>query len=199
MEAIKRGMRKTVREAIRQSERRGIRVREGGEQDIATFFALLVASCRRQQKKPRPATEMDLLRVWNAFHRSGCARLSIAEYEGEIIAGSFNLCFGERVTGWRKVWSGAHRERHPNHALIFEVIEWAQGRGYKVFDFGGIDRDIAIALLRGEPLLDRQKAAKDFVHLGYGGTPLLTPFFRFLHFPSIAAVRLSNRRPRQGG
>ena len=61
MEAIKCRMRKTVREAIRQSERRGIRVREGGEQDIGTFFALLVANCRRQQKKPRPATETDLL------------------------------------------------------------------------------------------------------------------------------------------
>ena len=74
--------------------------------------------------------------------------------------------------------SGAHRGRHPNHALIFEVIEWAYGRGYKVFDFGGLDRDIAIALLRGESLLDRQKAGKDFVHLGYGGTPHLTPSSR---------------------
>jgi hypothetical protein len=63
MEAIKRGMRKTVREAIRQSERRAIRAREGGEQDIGTFFALLVANCRGQQKKPRPATEANLLQV----------------------------------------------------------------------------------------------------------------------------------------
>lgn len=175
MDTIRQGMRRTIREGIRQSQRRGIRLREGAEQDIPMFFNLLTATCQRQGKTPQPATERAFLEVWKAFYPSGCARLSFAEVDGEIIAGSFNLCFGARVTGWRKGWSGTHRERHPNHALIFEVIEWAHRRGYKVFDFGGMERDVAECLLQGDILLERQKTGKDFAHLGYGGTPRLLP------------------------
>jgi lipid II:glycine glycyltransferase (peptidoglycan interpeptide bridge formation enzyme) len=173
MESIKRGMRRSVRKEVRQSEERGIKVREGGEEDIHTFFALLMAICHRLGKKPQPATEKAFLEVWKAFQPSGCARLSFVEFDAEIIAGLFSLCFGARVTAWRMGWSGKHRERHPNHRLMCEAIQWAHDRRYKVFDFAGLDRDIAISLLRGDLLLERQKAGKDFAHLGYGGTPRL--------------------------
>jgi peptidoglycan pentaglycine glycine transferase (the first glycine) len=175
MDAIKRGMRRSIRKEVRQSEERGINVREGGEEDIPAFFALLVALCQRLGKKPQPATEKAFLEVWKAFRPSGCARLCFAEFDGEIIAGLFGLCFGARVTAWRTGCSGKHRERHPDHRLMCELIEWAHHRGYKVFDFAGLERDIAISLLRGDLLLERQKSGKDFAHLGYGGTPRLLP------------------------
>jgi len=175
MDALKRGMRKTVRQAFKQAEQRGIKVREGGEDDISTFFTLLVATCERQGKKPQPSTEAAFREVWKALHPAGCVRLLLAEFEGEVIAGSFNFCFGERVTGWRKGWSGKHRDRHPNHALVANLLQWAHDHGYKVFDFGGLERDVAESLLQGRVLPEGQKTGKDFAHLGYGGTPRLLP------------------------
>jgi hypothetical protein len=175
IDAIKKRMRRSLRRTVRQSQERGIKVREGGEHEIGTFFALVRATCQRQGKKPQPSTENAFLEVWKAFHPSGRATLYFAEYEGEVLAGLFCLYFGGRVTAWRKGWSGAQPERHPNDALWFEVIQSAHYRGYKILDFAGLERDIAISLFQGELHLEKQKMGKDFANLSFGGTPRLLP------------------------
>ena len=175
MDQIERRMRKNTLVEVRQACRRGIKVRQGGELDVGTFFRLMRITCERQQTKPAPATESALLAVWEAFNRRGCVHLFLAEYEGAAVAGTFCLCFGDRVTIWKKGWSGQHRERHPNQLLLFKTIEWAQQHGYKLFDFAGLNPEIAAALLRGETLSEIQRKSRDFVHLSYGNLPMLLP------------------------
>jgi hypothetical protein len=56
---------------------------------------------------------------------------------------------------------------------MFEAIEWSHRHGYKLFDFGGLSREIAVTLSRGEPLSESQKNSGGFFNLGYGGRPVL--------------------------
>jgi lipid II:glycine glycyltransferase (peptidoglycan interpeptide bridge formation enzyme) len=173
LDEIKGRMRRATWSQIRQAEERGITIREGGEQDIGTFFSLMAATCERQRTSPSPATESAILEIWRAFHPHDCVRLSFAQFEGKSIAGVLCLCFGQRVVAWKRGWSGEYRERRPNQLLMFEAIEWSHRHGYELFDFGGLSREIAVTLSRGEPLSESQKNSGDFFHLGYGGRPVL--------------------------
>lgn len=173
LDEIKGRMRRATSSQIRQAEERGITIREGGEQDIGTFFSLMAATCERQRTRPSPATESAIREIWKAFHPHDCVRLSFAQCEGKFLAGLLCFCFGQRVVAWKKGWSGEYGERRPNQLLMFEAIEWSHRHGYKLFDFGGLSRDIALTLSRGEPLSESQKNSGAFFSLGYGGRPVL--------------------------
>lgn len=174
IDGIARGMRRATQVEIRRARRRGVTIREGSEADLGAFFRLMLATCERQRTQPDPATEPALLQVWHAF-RPNQVRLFLAECEGRVIAGVFLLCFGDRVTGWKKGWSGEYRERHPNSLLLFETIEWSCRNGYQLFDFCAVRSDIAATLLRGESLTDEQRRSRDFVNLSFGHKPILLP------------------------
>ena len=79
------------------------------------------------------------------------------------------------MTLWKKGWSEAERERHPNQLATFEAMRWAHRNGYKTFDFAGMSHSTAVSLLRGDPLSDAQKQGRDFFLLGYGAKPVLLP------------------------
>jgi lipid II:glycine glycyltransferase (peptidoglycan interpeptide bridge formation enzyme) len=184
LDKIRDGIRKNTAIEIRQAERRGIKIRQGDERDLNVFFRLMLATCERQQTKPIPATESALHSVWSIFNKKGRIQLFLAEFEYDIVAGGLCFCFGERVTIWKKGWSGQHREKHPNQLLLFKIIEWAQQRGYKLFDFAALDPHIASALLHGNSLSENQKKSRDFIHLSFGDRPMLLPP-SYIYIPNI--------------
>lgn len=175
MEDIRRRMRRTTTKDLKRAEKRGVKIREGTEADLGTFFRLMTETCRRQNTAPSPASEAALLGVWNAFRPQDAIRLTLAELEGEPVAGILCLCFGNRVTAWKKGWSGAHGERQPNQLVMFEAIQWSHRRGYHIFDCTAMNRSTAESLLNGNELSDDQKRGRDFFLLGYGGRPVLLP------------------------
>ncbi|MBU6410013.1 MAG: GNAT family N-acetyltransferase [Verrucomicrobia bacterium] len=175
MDDIISRIRKTAKIELRQSQKRGITIRDGHERDIPVFFRLMRATCERQHTVPSPSTEAALLATWRAFHAAGRIRLSFAEYQGTPIAGALCLSFGGRLTLWKKGWSGQHRDRHPNQAVMFDAIQWAHHHRHKLFDCAAMHPRTALALLNGQPLSENQKKGRDFFLLGYGGKPVLLP------------------------
>jgi lipid II:glycine glycyltransferase (peptidoglycan interpeptide bridge formation enzyme) len=187
MKAVTNRMRRTTVVELKRSKKRGIKIREGTEKDLGTFFRLMEETCKRQETAPSPGTESALRAVWDAFHPQNRVRLTIAEYQGEPVAGFVCLCFGDRVTFWKKGWSGAHRDMHPNQAMMFEAIQWAQANGFKKCDCLAMNRSTAMSLMRNETLTDRQKQGRDFFLLGYGGQPTLLPESRIYIRNGLAA------------
>ena len=182
--------RKSTLKKIRRAERRGITMRQGDKKDIGTFYRLMLKTCERQQTHPSPSTESALQEIWDAFNPRGGILLFFAQHEGESIAALLCLGFGERITLWKKGWSGKYPDKHPNEFLIYEAIEWSRQRSYKKADFVGLDREIAIALLGGRPLSESQMETRDFFTLGFGAEPVVlpeskiyisNPGFRFLY------------------
>jgi hypothetical protein len=171
-------MRRSLRLEARQAKKRGLVVREGRDTDIPVFFRLMSASAERQGSRPNPASAAALLSLWQGFHERHLCRVTIAEDQNRPIAGLLTIRFGERVTQWKKGWTGEARDKHPNTLLAVESIEWAQATGATLVDFAGGGRPFAAALLKGEDPTEEQRRSRDFYLLGLGAHPVLLPLPR---------------------
>jgi hypothetical protein len=150
-------------------------VRQGTEDDLPHFFALMLKTCSRQSVSPSPGS-LDALRLlWRVFARTDEVQLWIAECADSRPAAQLNLLFGGRMTLWKKGWDGSHREWHSNEVLEAHAIEWANAHGYRVCDFCAIDLSIAKSILDGRSLSRTQATSRDAFNLGFGGVPKLLP------------------------
>jgi len=167
---------RNTRKKIRQAEKRGISIREGNVADLATFFELMTNSCRRQEDdRPNPSSVFLLQQLWEKFYPAGRCRLTFAVHEGTVLAGLFCLIFGNRVTFWKKGWSGERADLRPNECLYADAISCTYRNDFSLCDFVGMDRDIAGRLLTGKPLSKTQEQSRDMFNLRFGGVPKLLP------------------------
>ena len=175
-EHIDKRMTSTSRYSIRQGIRKGVLIREATMDDIPIFFEMMSASCKRQGiRTPNPGSVEALKNLWNVFYGKGCLRLTLAEYNGEPVASLLCINFANRVTFWKKGWSGKGRGMNPNDALYYEAMLWAHKNGYAIVDFAGIDREIAETIIDGHRLTEKQKSGRDYFNLRLGGIPKLLP------------------------
>lgn len=171
-------MNKTTLKHVRQSGRRGAVVREGDGSGMPHFFRLMGITCQRQNTAPNPPTEAAACTLWEAFHRRGLARLTFADCEGSAVAGLLTLRFGKRVTAWKKGWNEEHGDRHPNTLLSHESILWAEAAGAELYDFVGVGRSFAQALIQQGGVDAGIQASRYFFMLGFGAEPRLLPLAR---------------------
>jgi lipid II:glycine glycyltransferase (peptidoglycan interpeptide bridge formation enzyme) len=166
---------RSTRQRAHQAERAGMRVREGTEEDVGSFFELMLETCRRQRTKPNPASASALLELWRTFSPGGGVRLTFAEKEGTPLAGLLCIVFGRRVTLWKKGWNSSVGPLHPNELLHLEAIRWAWENRYQCCDFLALDRGIAEAMLAGRPLDPQQKRSRHLFNVKLGTAPRLLP------------------------
>jgi hypothetical protein len=167
-------MNPNTRRIIRQSEKKGVKVREGGKDDIELFFWLMEASCRRQGANPNPPTVSSFEEVWLSFSSLGCCRLTIAEFEGKPISGLLCIPFGKVVHLWKKGSLQEFLHLHPMDLLYYEAFCWASQAGYEVCDFEEmVDSQAAEKIIKGEPISVEEIHPRDRIHLRFGGKPYL--------------------------
>ncbi len=165
-------MKHKTRYNIRLAERKGVRVREGGADDLPLFHRLMAATAQRNGFHTYP--EAHFRHIWQTLAPYGYARLFVAEVADEPASALFAIPFGDTVTYWRGAWSGEHGNHHPNEAMHWAAIRWARAQGYRWYDLDGLDASIAAALARGEPLDPRERSDAAF-KLGFGGQAALFP------------------------
>jgi hypothetical protein len=190
-DAVAQGICRSTRQKAKQAVSRGLAIREGERQDIQEFFDLMLSSCQRQGVKPSPSNIQHLLALWDAAHPAGCIRLSFAEHEGKRLAGLLCITFGKTFTAWKKGWTSADGNLHPNELCNYEALRWATQSGYQFCDFSAFDRQMAIALLSGEPLSHEQESSRHTFHVRFGGSPRLLPE-AMAYFPN-PLIRLAYR------
>jgi lipid II:glycine glycyltransferase (peptidoglycan interpeptide bridge formation enzyme) len=177
-------MSKSTRTNIRQGQRQGLIVREGNKEDIHAFYQLLTATGQRQNFSPEP--ESYYLALWDVLYPRGHLKLFFAEYNGEPISAALVILFGNTAVYKRGAWSGIHGNLHPNEGLHWGIIQWAQTHGYRYYDFEGIDREGAKAILRGEKLPDSLLNTTTRFKLKFGGQPILLPgVYSYLYNPVL--------------
>lgn len=173
---INKSMNHRTRNKISKGVRRGVTVREGRITDIPMFFGMMEETCKRQgEKNLNPGSVEALENIWHAFNAERNIRLTFAEINGEPVAGMLCILFGDKVTIWKKGWTGKFSEFHPNDVLHKETFVWAFENGYSHCDFAGLNRKIAERLVRGNELTDQQKSSRDAFNLQFGGAPKLLP------------------------
>ena len=174
-DALDRGMNRKTRKNVRIANHSGVTIREGTEKDIDLFFNLMSATCKRQGVKPNPPTEAALHQLWLIFSKRNCLRVTLAEYNHELLAGSLNIIFGKKVNLWKKGWNFKHPDRHPNDFLYYEILHWACSNKFDHCDFIAFDRSMADALKKGAPFSDAQEKSRHIFNLRFGGVPKILP------------------------
>jgi hypothetical protein len=173
--AVERGMGRETRRRARLAADRGISIREGGRDDIQTFFDLMVSTCRRQRATPNPSDVRTLIALWDAARTAGHLRLTFADWEGKPLAGQLDICFGQTVTSWKKGWSSSEAQRFPNDLLVYKGLQWATSSGFQFWDFAAFDRSMALTILNGKPFTPEHVKSRYMFLARMGGSPRLLP------------------------
>lgn len=171
-EELWRRMRSNVRSNIGKAQRKGVVVRAGERGDLEAFHQLVVSTGQRQEFAPYPLRYYE--RMWESFAGTGRIRLLLAEHEGRTLAAVLLVGFGDTVA---YVMGGRAAEQtgiHPVELTHWTGVEWATERGYRYYDFGGVDPAFAGALLRGEAT-PRDATGVARFKLGFGGDVVLFP------------------------
>jgi peptidoglycan pentaglycine glycine transferase (the first glycine) len=166
-------MKRQTRQNIRRSAREGIEVREGGPEDMATFYKIHEETSQRQNFSPYP--EKYFQKMWDVLAARGNLVNIVADYEGEVVSSLLIVPFGHTVIAKTLGWSGNYPKKRPNDAVFWGAICWAKDRNYRCFDMEGIHRASAMAVLAGSSLPEEHRRSPDFFKLGYGGQVILLP------------------------
>ena len=177
------GMGTKTRYNVRLSGRRGVTVREGGADDIAAYHRLLQSTAARQGFSPLPLSYFQ--RMWQVLAPAGHLRLSLAEVQGEVLAGQLAVAFGDTVVNKLSVWSGQAGNRRPNEAVQWAAIRWAHAHGYRWYDLEGLKLKVARAVVAGQPLPDSAGQTVASFKLGFGGRVVVMPAAQ-VHVPNRA-------------
>lgn len=71
-------------------------------------------------------------------------------------------------------WSGKHENSRANHLLHWKAMQWAKEKGYRSYDFMGVTRSLAEAILQGAHFYQVAKGS-DLFKISFGGEIRLLP------------------------
>jgi peptidoglycan pentaglycine glycine transferase (the first glycine) len=171
-------MNRQVRREVKLAKQQGVTIRFGTREDLPAFFALMLASCQRQGSTPNPNRPELLEALWKAFQPN--VWLGLASLKGQLTSGLLMLGHGRRMTFWKKGWNQLGKNAYANCLLNVEAICHAQDLGYTAVDFGGVNLQIAKALIAGRDLSFEQRSSRDMFNLRLGAEPHVLPPARLL-------------------
>ncbi len=135
-ETILARMKPKWRYNTRLAERRGVDVGVGAVEDVGAFHDLMQVTGERDTFGVHSA----------AYYRSalellapqGRARLLLASFEGQLLAGLIAMQFNGRAYYMYGASSNEQRNLMPNHLLQWRAMQWARSLGCTAYDLWGI-------------------------------------------------------------
>ncbi len=128
-------MKPKTRYNVRLAARRGVTVHPGSRANLTLFYQMYAETAARDGFIIRPYEYYE--DAWGSFMDAGLARMLLAYYDKEPLAGVIIFRFGP--TAW--YFYGASRDRHrnlmPNHLLQWEAMRWAKSQGCTLYDWWG--------------------------------------------------------------
>lgn len=136
LDAVFAGFTAKGRYNIRLARRHGVRVREGDRADLPAACRLMRETALRDGFGLR--SDAYYAQVFDHTVVPGHGRLLVASVNGEDVAATWTVHFGHKAWYLYGASSDRHRETMPNYLLQWEAIQWAHGRGARVYDFLGV-------------------------------------------------------------
>ncbi len=130
-------MKEKWRYNLRLAARKGVTVRVGqSAEDVRAWYKLLQTTSERD--KFRIHTLEYYLQAWQIFATCNRARLLLAEYQGQLLAGIFVALLAKQALYLYGASANEQRHLMPNYLLQWEAIRWARQQGATLYDFWGI-------------------------------------------------------------
>jgi len=130
-------MKEKCRYNVRLAGRRGVIVRAAqSPEEVHAWYRLLQTTSEREQFGIH--TLDYYLQAWRIFVPRHQARLLLAEYGGQLLAGIFVSLFGKQAIYLYGASSNEQRDLMPNHLLQWEAMRWAKQQGATEYDLWGL-------------------------------------------------------------
>ncbi len=172
---------------IRLARRKGVEVKVCGKEAVPAFSKIMDETGKRDGFVVRPASYLERLLDCLGEH----ARLYMAYYNEQPVAGSIAIWFGNKVWYLYGASSNASRNVMPNYLLQWEMIRWALEKGCEIYDFRGVSGDLSPE----NPLYGLYRFKK-----GFGGdfTEFAGEFDMILKPAVAAAIKVGEKAYRFG-
>ena len=122
---------------IRLAGRKGVVIDADPDREaLHEFHRVLQVTAERDGFMVRDLSYYEAL--WDKLVSRGLARLLLARYEGELIAGILCFLLGRQCWYVYGASGNDHRDRMPNHLLQWTAMRWAKSQGCTVYDFRGV-------------------------------------------------------------
>jgi peptidoglycan pentaglycine glycine transferase (the first glycine) len=130
-------MKEKWRYNIRLAGRKGVQIRVAETvEDVVKWYGLLQTTSMRDRFGIH--TREYYLRAWQLFAPRKQARLLLAHYNGQFLAGIFVGLMAKQAVYLYGASSNELRQLMPNYLLQWEAIRWAKQAGASTYDFWGI-------------------------------------------------------------
>jgi lipid II:glycine glycyltransferase (peptidoglycan interpeptide bridge formation enzyme) len=139
---ILKQMKPKTRYNLRLAARKGVVVRPGGREDLASLNRLMAVTGARSDFGVHSAAYYEA--VYELFAPRGRAALLMAEYEGRPLAALMVFALGETASYLYGASSDEERQRMPAYLLQWEAMRWARAKRCVAYDLWGVpDEDEA--------------------------------------------------------
>ena len=146
LDVIWEGLRYKSRTAVRRAKKNCLTFELNSDEGALKDFYLLQLMSRKRQGLPTPSIR---------YYRSMIARfkekawLALVRKDGKPLAGGLFFIYRDVVLFAQGASDRRYQTYRPNDLLVWEVIRWATGEGYKKFDFGLTpDGDVDLMLFK---------------------------------------------------
>ncbi len=130
-------MKEKWRYNIRLAGRKGVQIRVAETvEDVEQWYGLLQTTSIRDRFGIH--TLEYYRRAWQIFASRKQARLLLAQYNGQLLAGIFVGLISKQAVYLYGASSNEQRQLMPNYLLQWEAIRWAKQAGADTYDFWGI-------------------------------------------------------------
>ena len=120
---------------IKLAGRKGVTVRQGTREDLKVFYDIMKTTGSRDDFFIRPLSYFQ--KIYDEMGEKH-ARIYIAEFEGEPIAATMPIYYGNKVWYLYGGSSNKHRNLMPNYLIQWEMIKWALEEKCDWYDFRGV-------------------------------------------------------------
>ena len=130
-------MKEKWRYNVRLAGRKGVQVRPGQTvEDVRAWYALLQSTGERDQFGIHTLDYYQ--QAWHLLVPHNIARLFLAEYQGQLLAGIIVGLFAKQAIYLYGASSNEQRHLMPNYLLQWEAMRWAKQEGATSYDLWGI-------------------------------------------------------------
>ncbi|UCE29582.1 MAG: GNAT family N-acetyltransferase [Candidatus Bathyarchaeota archaeon] len=136
LESVWKALNKKARWSVRKAERLGLELRTATTwKEWQQYQSLHVVHGREKQY---PTDPPEFFHEVFKLQGKNLARLFLAEYEKQVVAGSLFLVFGRNMVFLQNASKAEFLSRNPNSFLQWKSIEWAKENGVVTYDMNGL-------------------------------------------------------------
>lgn len=126
---------------VRVALKNNVTVTIGNRDDLKRFHEIMVETGARDEFVIRNLAYFE--KMYDMMAPTDNLRLYLAHFEGNIVAGTIAIKYGDKVWYLYGASSNSSRNVMPNYLLQWEMIKWAIEEKCRIYDFRGVSGDLS--------------------------------------------------------